>query len=73
VLIQVILSWVNPGAYNPASDLLYKLTEPLLRPARRILPDMSGLDLSPMLVMIGLTLLKMLLMPPLKVLTGSPF
>jgi YggT family protein len=34
---------------------------------------MSGLDLSPMLVMIGLTLLKMLLMPPLKVLTGSPF
>jgi YggT family protein len=73
VLIQVILSWVNPGTYNPANNLLYSLTQPLLRPARKMLPDLSGLDLSPMLVMIGLTLLKMLLIPPLKVLTGSPF
>lgn len=73
VLIQVILSWINPGAYNPASALLYSLTEPLMSPARKILPPMSGLDLSPMLVMIGLVLLKMLLLPPLRVVTGSPF
>jgi len=73
VLIHVILSWVNPGGYNPAAGVLYHLTEPLLRPARRLLPPISGLDLSPMLVMMGLYLLKMLLLPPLKVLTGSPF
>jgi YggT family protein len=73
VLIQVILSWVNPGGHNPAASLLYHLTEPLLRPARRMLPAVSGLDLSPMLVMMGLILLKMLLLPPLKLLTGSPF
>ncbi|MCU7851469.1 MAG: YggT family protein [Candidatus Thiodiazotropha sp. (ex Monitilora ramsayi)] len=73
VLIQVILSWVNPGSYNPATALLYSLTGPVMRPAQKLLPPMGGLDLSPMLVMIGLVLLKMLLLPPLKALTGSPF
>jgi YggT family protein len=73
ILIQVILSWVNPGSYNPATALLYSLTGPLMRPAQKILPPMGGIDLSPMLVMIGLILLKMLLMPPLHHLTKSPF
>ncbi|MCU7918654.1 MAG: YggT family protein [Candidatus Thiodiazotropha sp. (ex Dulcina madagascariensis)] len=73
VLIQVILSWINPGGYNPATALLYSLTGPVMRPAQKILPPMGGLDLSPMLVMIGLVLLKMLLLPPLRQITGSPF
>ncbi|MCG8428665.1 MAG: YggT family protein [Chromatiales bacterium] len=73
ILIQVILSWVGTGGYNPAASLLYSLTEPLLRPARRIVPVIGGLDISPMLVMIGLVLLKMLLLPPLQMLVGSPF
>lgn len=73
ILIQVILSWVNPGTYNPTLSLIHSLTEPVLRPARRIIPPISGLDLSPMLVMVGLTLLKMLLLPPLQILTGTPF
>ncbi len=73
ILIQVILSWVSPGSYNPASALLYSLTAPIMRPAQRILPPMGGLDLSPMLVLIGLVLLKMLLLPPLRAITASPF
>ncbi|MDJ0806234.1 MAG: YggT family protein [Gammaproteobacteria bacterium] len=73
VLIQVILSWINPGTYNPVSGILFSLTEPVMRPARKLLPPISGLDLSPMLVMIGLVLLKMLLLPPLRAITGSPF
>lgn len=73
ILIQVIISWVNPGSYNPVIGLLYSLTEPLLRPARRLVPPISGLDLSPMLVMIGLVLLKMLLLPPIQLLVASPF
>ncbi|MES9989607.1 MAG: YggT family protein [Candidatus Thiodiazotropha endolucinida] len=73
ILIQVILSWVNPGSYNPATALLYSLTGPLMRPAQKILPPMGGIDLSPMLVMIGLILLKMLLLPPLRQITSSPF
>ena len=73
LIIQVILSWINPGGYNPAAALIYALTEPLLRPARRMLPTTSGLDFSPMLVIIGLILLKMLLLPPLQLLAKSPF
>jgi YggT family protein len=72
ILIRVILSWVNPDPYNPASGLLERLTDPLLRPARRLIRPIGGVDLSPMAAMIGLVLLKMLLVPPLKLLTGCP-
>ncbi len=66
ILIQVIISWVNPGSYNPAIKLIHGLTEPVLAPVRRRMPDMGGLDLSPMVVMIGLVVLEMLLVPPIK-------
>ena len=65
ILIQVVLSWVNPNAYNPAISLLYSINEPLLAPARRLIPPLSGLDLSPVVVLLGLQLAKMLLLPPL--------
>jgi YggT family protein len=71
ILIQVILSWVNPGSYNPAISLINSLTAPLLTPVRRRMPDMGGLDLSPMVVMLGLVVLEMLLIPPLKDLIGQ--
>jgi len=73
VLIQVILSWLNPDPYNPAVSLLERLTGPLLRPARRWISPIGGIDLSPMAVMIALVVLEMLLVPPLNALTGSPF
>lgn len=60
IIIQAISSWVSPGHYNPALSVLYSLTEPLLRPARRMLPPISGIDLSPLLVLLGLQVLKML-------------
>jgi YggT family protein len=72
VLIVVILSWVGPRGYNPGIEVLDRLTAPLLEPARRLLPPLGGLDLSPMLVMIGLYLLEMLAVPPLMQLTGAP-
>jgi YggT family protein len=65
ILIQVVISWINPGNYNPAIAVLYQLTEPLLGPARRRIPSISGIDFSPMVVMLGLVLLKMLLIPPI--------
>lgn len=61
IIIQAIASWISPGNYNPALALLYSLTEPLLRPARRLLPPISGLDLSPILVLLALQVAKMLL------------
>jgi YggT family protein len=71
ILIQVIISWVNPGSYNPVINLIHALTEPLLAPVRRRMPEMGGLDLSPMVVMIGLVVLEMLLVPPIKELIGQ--
>ncbi|MDH5359818.1 MAG: YggT family protein [Gammaproteobacteria bacterium] len=65
IIIQAILSWVVPHGQNPILVLLYSLNEPLLRPARRLLPDMGGLDLSPLLVLIGLQLIRMLPVPML--------
>lgn len=65
ILAQIIISWVNPGAYNPATALLYQLSEPLLRPARRLLPPAHGIDFSPILVFVFLQLSLMLLVRPL--------
>ncbi len=52
VIIYVILSWVAPGTYNPVTNLLQQLVNPLLDPARRVIPTLGGLDLSPLLVAI---------------------
>lgn len=65
VLIQVIISWVNPDAYNPVTVILHRLTNPLLRPARRLIPPISGLDFSPIVVLVALQLLIMLGIRPL--------
>ncbi len=71
IIIQAILSWVNPGAYNPAAALLYTLTAPVLRPVQRIIPPIGGIDLSPMAAILGLIVLKMLLIPPLRQLVAA--
>jgi YggT family protein len=65
IFILAILSWINPGQYNPINNLLSQITAPVLRPVRRLLPPMSGMDLSPMLAMVGLWLIKLLLLDPL--------
>ena len=65
ILIQVIISWVNPGAYNPATVIMYQLSEPVLKPARRLLPPAGGFDFSSLVVLIGLQLLIILLVSPL--------
>jgi len=66
ILIQVLLSWINPGAYNPTVALLYSLNEPLLARARRIIPPIHGVDLSPIVVVIGIQLLTYLLIQPIQ-------
>jgi YggT family protein len=73
IIIRVVLSWVNPGSANPMAILIDRLTDPIMAPVQQRLPAIGGLDLSPIAVTIGLVLLQMLLIPPLKLLTGSPF
>ena len=65
IIIQVILSWVNPGGYNPAIALLYTLNEPILSRARRLIPPISGFDLSPIVVFILIQLLKIVFVSPI--------
>lgn len=52
IFIRIILSWISQGGYNPATAIITTLTEPLLRPFRRILPPMGGFDISPIFAVI---------------------
>ena len=61
MIIQAVLSWVNPDPYHPVARVLAQLTAPLLRPARRLIPPISGIDLSPMLVVVALVFVSLLL------------
>lgn len=54
LLLYVILSWIAPGTYSPAASLLDTLCEPLLRPVRRLIPPLAGIDFSALFVIIGL-------------------
>lgn len=70
VFARAILSWINPGSFNAASSILYSLTEPLLTLCRKLIPDLGGIDLSPLIALLALQLVKMLLIPPLQQLTS---
>ncbi|TRW99047.1 YggT family protein [Candidatus Methylobacter oryzae] len=64
VFARAILSWV-PGMFGPASSILYSLTEPVLGLCRRFIPDLGGIDLSPLAALMLLQLAKMVILPPL--------
>lgn len=59
LIASVILSWVAP--HNPAQHMLAQILEPLMGPCRRLLPAMGGLDLSPIMVILGLQIAEILL------------
>lgn len=63
ILIRALLSWVNPDPYNPIVRFLYKTTEPILEPIRRILPLglRSGLDISPIVAFLAIIFLQLFL------------
>lgn len=52
IVIRVILSWISQGGYNPATAIITTLTEPVLRPFKRLIPPIGGLDISPIFAMI---------------------
>ena len=71
IIIQVVLSWVNPDPYHPVGRVLTQLTAPLLKPVRRWLPPISGLDLSPMVVIFTLVFLSLLAQEVLMLFAGG--
>lgn len=54
IIIRALISWVSPDPYNPIVQFLYKITEPILCPIRRLLPFSSriGIDLSPIIAIL---------------------
>jgi YggT family protein len=52
VLVRAVFSWVSPYPTNSVSRFAWAATEPILRPIRHRLPSVSGIDLSPMVVMV---------------------
>ena len=60
ILIRALISWVNPDPYNPIVQFLYKATEPILYPIRKILPRTLrfGIDISPIIAFLAIIFLK---------------
>ena len=54
IILSVLMSWIAPNVYSPATELARVLTEPILRPLRKFLPPMAGFDFSPMMATMGL-------------------
>lgn len=57
ILIRALISWVNPDPYNGIVQFLYRTTEPVLTPIRRMLPPM-GIDISPIIAFLVIIFLK---------------
>lgn len=72
LIISVILSWVAPGSHNPGAELINQICDPFLAPFRRILPNLGGLDISPILAFMALKLLDMLVINNLAAMTLMP-
>ena len=69
---RAIMSWFTGAGYPPLAKLVYTFTEPVLRPAQRILPSSAGMDLSPIAVFIALMLVMKLIVQPLLDFGGLP-
>ncbi|MGV8890567.1 MAG: YggT family protein [Pseudomonas sp.] len=72
LIISVILSWVAPGSHNPGAELVNQICEPALAPFRKVVPNLGGLDISPILAFIVLKLIDMLVINNLAAMTMMP-
>ena len=64
ILVRALISWVNPDPFNPIVQFLYRTTDPILDPIRRILPPMA-IDISPIIAFVGIMFLKSFLVATL--------
>jgi YggT family protein len=61
IIARVIVSWIGSQSRHPLIPLIYQLTEPVLRPFSKLVPPISGIDLSPLFALIALRFLLLLL------------
>lgn len=65
IIVRVILGFVGGDSYHPVIPLVFQLTEPVLKPIRTRLPALGGLDFSPLVVLLAISLAQALLVAPL--------
>jgi YggT family protein len=67
IIAAALISWVSPDPRNPIVQFLHKVTEPVLRPVRNLLPPWKtgGLDLSPLIVIIAIQFIDRVILPSL--------
>jgi YggT family protein len=58
LIVRIVLTWIPHNPRHPAATLLYKITEPVLEPVRRVIPSIGGIDISPIVVFIALGFIK---------------
>ncbi len=61
ILVVVIVSWVAPHSQHPVITLIWQLVDPIIAPARKLIPPVGGLDLSVMVVAFGIGMLHIIL------------
>lgn len=61
IIARALLSWITPFTYHPLINFLFKITEPILRPFRKLIPTIYGLDLSPVVVIFLIYFIKEIL------------
>ena len=66
IIIRALISWVNPDPYNPIVQFLYRSTEPVLRPIRRVIPPLGGIDISPLIALVAIYFIQIWLIPVLR-------
>jgi len=64
ILVRALISWVNPAPFNPVVQFLYRSTEPVLEPLRRILPR-TAIDISPIIAFLAIMFFKSFLVTTL--------
>lgn len=65
ILASAILSWVAPMSGHPAARLVYSMSTPVLKPFRKLIPSIQGIDLTPVLALLMLNLVLRLVVDPL--------
>ena len=66
IILRVVMSWISPGQTNIITTVIYRITEPILAPLRRILPNTGVLDFAPMAAIIILQVIIFFILPLIK-------
>ncbi|WP_040939878.1 YggT family protein [Coxiella burnetii] len=65
IILRVVMSWIASLQHNPIAEIIFLITEPLMRPIRRLIPSIAGFDFSPIVLLILLQLISILVFRPL--------